>query len=134
MITNIAGAGIAYIWGKYPSLARKIDFRIEYKPEFSSDDFGFATNYERQKFLIALKASGFDFIRNPYLRYLEFHVGYYARGYKDYEEGGPDHRRRKIYVGLGFNISRLVQKYVKTTVFDYFQIPYTSITKTVASD
>jgi hypothetical protein len=27
-----------------------------------------------------------------------------------------------------------VQKYVKTTVFDYIQIPYTSVTKTVASD
>jgi hypothetical protein len=27
---------------------------------------------------------------------LEFHVGYYARGYKDYEEGGPDDRRRTI--------------------------------------
>lgn len=134
MIMNIAGAGVGYIWGKYPGLARKIDFRLEYKPEFSSRDFGIFTNYERQRYLIALKASGFDFIKNPYLRYLEFHVGYYARGYKDYEEGGPDDRRRKIYVGLGFNVSRLVQKYVKTTVFDYFQIPYTSVTKTVASD
>jgi uncharacterized protein YfiM (DUF2279 family) len=134
VIMNIAGTAVGYIWGKYPSLARKIDFRIEYKPTFSSDDFGFSTNYERQKFLIAIKASGFNFIKNPYLKYLEFHVGYYARGYEDFEEGGPDHRRRKIYVGLGFNVSRLVQKYVNTTVLDYIQIPYTSITKTVTSD
>jgi VanZ family protein len=134
MIMNIVGTGVAYAWGKAPYLSRKIDFRMEYKPEFSSRDFGFSTNYGRQRFLIALKADGFDFIKNPYLRYLEFHVGYYARGYKDYDEGGPDDRRRKIYVGLGFNVSRLVQKYVKTTVFDYIQIPYTSVTKTVASD
>jgi uncharacterized protein YfiM (DUF2279 family) len=134
IIMNIAGAGVGYIWGKYPGLARKIDFRFEYKPEFSSRDFGIFTNYERQKYLIALKASGFDFIKNPYLKYLEFHVGYYARGYKDYEEGGPDDRRRKIYVGLGFNVSRLVQKYVKTTVFDYFQIPYTSINYDIKLD
>jgi len=133
-LLNIAGCGIAYIWGKYPSLASKIDFRIEYKPEFNSRDFGFSTNYERQKFLIALKAEGFDFIKNPYLRYLEFHVGYYARGYKDYEEGGPDHRRRKLYVGIGFNVSRLVQKFVNTTVFNYIQIPYTSVDWTVTSD
>ena len=134
VIMNIVGTGVAYAWGKTPYLSRKIDFRMEYKPEFSSRDFGFSTNYGRQRFLIALKADGFDFIKNPYLRYLEFHVGYYARGYKDYDEGGPDDRRRKIYVGLGFNVSRLVQKYVKTTVFDYIQIPYTSVTKTVASD
>ena len=134
LIMNVVGTGVAYAWGKAPYLSRKIDFRMEYKPEFSSRDFGFSTNYGRQRFLIALKADGFDFIKNPYLRYLEFHVGYYARGYKDYDEGGPDDRRRKIYVGLGFNVSRLVQKYVKTTVFDYIQIPYTSVTKTVASD
>jgi len=134
MIMNIVGAGVAYVWGKYPSLASKIDFRMEYKPEFSSSDFGFADNYERQSFLIALKADGFEFVKNPYLRYLEFHVGYYARGYEDYVAGGPDDRRRTIYVGLGFNVSKLVQKYLKTRVFDYIQIPYTAVNKTVASD
>jgi hypothetical protein len=134
MIMNIMGAGAGYLWGKYPSLASKIDFRMEYKPEFSSGDFRFADNYERQSFLIAIKADGFDFVKNPYLRYLEFHMGYYARGYEDYVEGDPDDRRRTIYVGIGFNVSKLVQKYVKTTVFDYIQIPYTSVKKTIASD
>jgi hypothetical protein len=56
-------------------------------------------------------------------------VGYYARGYHDYEQGGPDDRRRTIYVGLGFNVSRLLQKYVNTRVLDYLQIPYTSVNK-----
>ena len=134
MIMNIVGCGLGYIWGKYPTLANKIDFRIEYKPEFNSNDFGFSTNYERQKFLIALKADGFNFIKNRYLRYLEFHVGYYARGYKDYEVGGPDDRRRYLYVGIGFNVSKLVQKFVNTTVFDYIQIPYTSINYDIKLD
>ena len=129
MIMDILGCGAGYIWGKYPNLARKIDFRIEYTPEFNSHDFGIATNYERQRFLIALKADGFDVIRNPYLQYLEFHMGYYARGYKGHVEGGPDDRRREITVGLGFNVSRLLQKYVNTRVFDYIQIPYTSVRK-----
>jgi hypothetical protein len=129
MIMNILGCGAGYIAGKFPNLARKIDFRIEYTPEFNSHDFGIATNYERQKFLMALKADGFDAIRNPYLQYLEFHVGYYARGYKDHVEGGPDDRRRTLYVGLGLNVSRVVQKFVDTRVFDYIQIPYTSARK-----
>jgi hypothetical protein len=129
MIMNIAGTGAAYIWGRYPCLARKIDFRMEYTPKFDSHDFGFSTYYERQKFLIALKADGFDFVKNPYLRYLEFHVGYYARGYEDHQELGPDDRRRYLYVGIGFNVSRLLQKFVDTRVLDYLQIPYTSARK-----
>jgi hypothetical protein len=129
MVMNILGCGAGYIWGKFPSLARKIDIRIEYTPEFTSNDFGFATNYERQRFLMALKADGFNFIRNPYLQYLEFHMGYYAHGYKDHEEGGPDDRHRSFYVGLGFNVSKLAQKFVYTRVLDYIQIPYTSLSK-----
>jgi hypothetical protein len=129
MVMNILGCTAGYIWGKYPSLAKKIDFRIEYTPEFNSDDFGFATNYERQRFLIALKADGFDVIKNRYLKYLEFHVGYYARGYEDYEVGSPDDRQRYLYVGIGFNVSKLLQKFVHTRVLDYVQIPYTSVRK-----
>jgi uncharacterized protein YfiM (DUF2279 family) len=129
MIMDIVGCGVGYVWGKYPNLASKIDFRIEYIPQFNSHFFGLFTNYDRQKFLIALKADGFNFIKNPYLRYLEFHVGYYARGYEGYEQGGPDDRRRKIYVGLGLNVSKLLQKYVDTRVFDYIQLPYTSVRK-----
>jgi hypothetical protein len=127
LIMNIVGSGAAYIWGRYPNLARKIDLRMEYTPDFSTDDSSFSTNYENQKFLIALKADGFDAIKNPYLKYLEFHVGYYARGYDDYSRRGPDDRRRYVFVGLGFNVSRLLQIFVPTRVLDYIQIPYTSI-------
>jgi hypothetical protein len=128
-IMNVVGTGVAYVWGKYPSVARKIDFRIEYMPYFDSRDIEFSTKYDRQTFLIAVKADGFDFVKNPYLKYLEFHIGYNARGYKDYEEGVRDDRRRTIYVGLGFNVSKLLQKYVDTRVLDYIQIPYTSVRK-----
>jgi hypothetical protein len=128
-IMNVAGAGVGYVWGKVPHMAKKIDFRIEYTPGFDSKDFGFSTNYERQRFLIALKADGFNFIKNPWLKYLELHGGYYARHYKDYEIGSSDRRQRYLYVGIGFNVSKLVQKLVNTRVLDYFQIPYTSIRK-----
>jgi hypothetical protein len=127
MTMNVLGSAVGYVWGRYPSLARKIDFRIEYKPYFNSNDTEFSTKYDRQTFLIAVKADGFDFIKNKYLKYLEFQVGYNARGYKDYEEGVHDDRRRTIYVGLGFNVSRLLQTVVNTRIFDYVQIPYTSV-------
>lgn len=129
MIMNIAGCGVAYVWGQSPRLASKIDFRAEYTPQFNSKDSGGFNNYDRQKFIIALKADGFDSIKNPYLRYLELQTGYYARGYEDYDKGGPDSRRRNIFIGLGLNASKLVQKFVDTRVFDYIQIPCTSVNK-----
>jgi len=129
LIMNVAGTGVAYVWGKVPYLAKKIDFRMEYTPGFNSRDFGFSTNYERQRFLIALKADGFNFIKNPCLRYLEFHAGYYARHYKDYKVDSLDDRGRHLYIGIGFNVSKLVQKFVNTRVLDYIQIPYTSARK-----
>jgi len=129
LIMNVTGAGVAYLWGKVPYLAEKIDFRMEYTPEFNSRDFGFSTNYERQRFLMAIKADGFKFVKNPYLKYLEFHAGYYARGYKNYDEHGSDDRRRYLYVGIGFNVSKLLQKFVDTRVLHYVQIPYTSARK-----
>ena len=127
MIMNILGCGLGYILGEYPNLAKKIDFRLEITPKFDSQDLQFGTNYERYLYLLVAKADGFDFIENPYLRYLEFHLGYSARGYADYKQGGPDDRHRDIYAGIGFNVSKLLQKYVKTTVLDYIQLPYTSI-------
>jgi hypothetical protein len=129
LIMNVVGTGAAYVWAKYPGVAKKIDFRIEYTPYFDSRDTEFSTKYDRQTFLIAVKADGFDSIKNPYLKYLEFHIGYNARGYKDYKEYGSDDRRRYLYVGIGFNVSRLLQKFVDTRVLDYIQIPYTSLRK-----
>ncbi|MDM7987895.1 MAG: DUF2279 domain-containing protein [Smithella sp.] len=127
MVMNIVGCGLGYVLGAYPDLARKVDFRMEITPKFDAEDLKIGTNYERQTYLLVAKADGFDFIENPYLKYLEFHLGYNAHDYKGYDEDGPDHRHRHIYAGLGFNVSKLLQKYAKTKVLDYIQIPYTSV-------
>ena len=44
------------------------------------------TDYDRLSYLIAFKAEGFDFIENPYLKYLELHVGFRARNYAAYNK------------------------------------------------
>lgn len=133
-IMNLLGCGFGYLRGEYPGLARKIDFRLEYTPKFDSEDLKIGTSYERYKYLIVAKADGFDFIENPYLRYLELHLGYSAHGYDHYEKKGPDDRHRHLYAGLGINVSKILQKYVNTTVLDYIQLPYTSIQHGVSLD
>ena len=37
MVMNMAGAGTAYVLGRYPSLKRKIDLRVEFKPDSFGD-------------------------------------------------------------------------------------------------
>ncbi|MEM9683955.1 MAG: DUF2279 domain-containing protein [Pseudomonadota bacterium] len=127
-LMNVAGAGAAYILGKYPSLGRKIDFRFEYAPknvgDITDDLF---TDYENQRYLVALKLDGFDMFRDSYLSYLELHAGYYTRGFEEFNPGEPDNRRRNIFFGAGFNVSKLVRNFVDVGVFDYVQVPYTSV-------
>jgi hypothetical protein len=127
-LMNFAGAGAAYLLGKYPDLARKIDFRFEYRPKkFSDLTNDVLTNYDNQRYIAALKLDGFDMFHDSYLSYLELQAGYYTRGYEEWDPGKPDNRRRHLYFGVGFNVSKLVQNFVDTKVFDYVQVPYTSI-------
>lgn len=127
LVMNMAGAGTAYVLGRYPSLKRKIDLRVEFKPDSFGDltDDVF-TDYENQRYLLSLKLDGFDVFNDSYLGYLELHFGYFARGYDTFRSGGTDARRRSVYVGIGFNVSKLVQKYANLAVFDYIQLPFVS--------
>lgn len=135
-IMNAIGAGAAYTLGRYPEIARKIDFRLQYKPHSFSDlTDDILTDYENQRYLIALKLDGFDMFHDTYLSYLELHLGYQARGYESFVPGSnDDDRRRSFYFGVGFNVSKLVRKYTDIGIFDYLQIPYTSVGVTSGVD
>lgn len=120
-IMNGIGTTLAYFIDTTPELSDRIDFRVEYMPSFDSMDF--FTDYEHLKYLIAIKLDGFECIRQEYLKYLEIHLGYYARGYSEQVD-----RRRNIYIGLGINLSKIfndlsMDKASKAT--SYIQIPYT---------
>lgn len=124
-ILNTVGSAASYLFYTYPDLSAKVDFRVEYAPRFDTADI--LTDYERMKYLIALKADGFETITDPWLRYAEFHVGYYTRHYDD---GYSDQSERMLYVGIGINLSRIIARngYSKTArIFNYYQLPYTYV-------
>ncbi|MFC5358442.1 DUF2279 domain-containing protein [Azospirillum himalayense] len=133
MLFNTVGAVAGYILWDNPELARKVDFRVEYNPFSGGDKYqaDVFTDYRRLKYLIAVKADGFDAIQDPLLRHLEFHVGFYARGYEDYSTNpSRDDRSQYFYLGIGLNLTRLLSPHVKTGgVFHYIQPPYTYISK-----
>jgi hypothetical protein len=118
---NTLGCYAGYMLYKYPDYARKIDFRVEYIPDFSVKDM--STDYENMKFLLAIKMNGFDAVENRYLQFLEYHIGYYARGYSDDEK----EKRRNVYVGIGINLSKVFSdlSFRKSSkIFNYYQFPF----------
>lgn len=122
-LMNLMGSITGYFFYSHPDIARKFDIRLEYCPKFNTADF--STDYENQKFLMALKFDGFEFAQNNYFKYLELHLGYYTKGYPD-----KKNRERNLYIGLGINFSRLFKQAKLprvSKIFNYIQLPYTYI-------
>ncbi len=122
-IMNLMGSMTGYFFYSHPGIAEKIDIRLEYWPDFNKTDF--TTDYENQKFLLALKLDGFEFAQKNYFKYLELHLGYYTKGFPD-----KKYRERNIYIGVGINISRLFKQASMPKIskaFNYIQLPYTYI-------
>ena len=122
-LMNLLGSLTGYLFYSYPDIAQKMDLRVEYRPNFDKTDF--FTDYENQRFLLALKFDGFEFAQKNHLKYLELHLGYYTKGFPDKKD-----RERNIYLGVGINISRLFKQasMPKTSkAFNYIQLPYTYI-------
>jgi hypothetical protein len=120
VVSNITGAAASYFLHEYHQLSEKIDLRVEYRPSGESD---ISTDYAHMKFLLALKAEGFEAVTHPLLKYLELHIGYFAEGFEEEEA----YRERTIYMGLGVNLSRVFRKKSRalSTIFTYYQMPYT---------
>jgi len=127
LVMNTLGAGFYYVREKYPEVKEKLDFRLEYIPDFNSD-VDFFTQYNSMKYLFALKASGFESMQDTPMKYFELQVGYYTRGYS--EEQNYNSKERTLYVGVGINASEVlkVMGWTKTSkIFNYYQIPYTYV-------
>ncbi|MBI9088864.1 MAG: DUF2279 domain-containing protein [Desulfobacterium sp.] len=123
-IMNALGGIAGYYFRVCPGLARKIDIRVEYRPDFTEPDI--FTDYERTRYLAAVKLDGFDAIENRYLKLLEIHLGYFIQGYSD----NQTKRSRNLYLGVGINMPRFFNHFSlnKTSkIVNYLQIPYTSL-------
>jgi hypothetical protein len=126
---DILGSVVGYLWYRYPSVADKIDFRVEYLPDFNDLQSDFTTDYEHMKHMMAVKASGFESLESTWAQYFELHVGYYTRNFHHNSVFPIEERERYFYAGIGINLSHLLRpvmgKYA--TFFNYYQMPYTYI-------
>lgn len=123
-VMNGLGAYAGYLLASDPQLASKVDLRVEYALDVPL--FDFATEYDQMKFLLAVKFAGFAVGRSAPWRYLELHLGYFARGYGD--SSGVEPRRRETYAAIGVNLAELIRRspaHAAAPIFNYLQIPHT---------
>ena len=122
---NALGSYIGYYLLMNPEVNKKVDIRIEYNPSdkiISGDSYDILTDYNGMKFLTAIKFDGFERFQNTFMKYFEFHVGYYTR-----DENNIPHRYP--YAAIGTNLSHLLAPVSKKagTFFNYYQMPYSYI-------
>lgn len=141
-VSNAAGAVFAFLMERDPRLDALLDFRLLYRRSDDAKRVGEQdpiSDYSGQTFLMALKADGVPRLRKvPLLRYLELQVGYNTRGYEP-NDGVKIDPHRRVYYGVGVNLSRLLSDTVfrgdlkggkiqrgTDTVLEFLQVPGTA--------
>jgi len=140
VVMNAAGAAFAVLSEVVPSVDALLDFRLLYQRPDNAQQAGTTqplSDYSGQTFLLVLKVDGIPRVREvPVVRYLEFEVGYNARGYEPNDSTAPE---RRICFGVGINLSRLLSDTVfrgdlkggkiqrgTDTVLEYLEVPWTA--------
>lgn len=117
--------GVAASWwlGSNPVWDDRIDIRMEYWPSNGYNLKNDAvSDYSGMKHLVALRADGFDSLRNTPLKWLELQAGYYTRGFRTFDE--QTQPTRHTYVGLGISLPVLAGKNTRIAkVLSYVQPP-----------
>lgn len=130
------GSGLSYARAVNPKVHDLVDFRLEYQ---SSGYKGFRpfSDYSGQKYVMALKLSGVDALRDTPLRFLELQTGYHARGFSKVERDAGMLRSRQHFVGVGVNLGEILfgRRFERESelrnagrmFFEHIQIPNTAI-------
>jgi uncharacterized protein YfiM (DUF2279 family) len=134
MTVHLAGAGFAVLRNTVPGLREKVDMRMLTMPTFRGKQTDLTNLLAQRKYLLAAQLSGFRKLEDTPLRYVELHFGYFGRGFTEKERAMGEPLRRRLFVGLGFNVQSLFSKKPQSRLtrlakgaLDYIQLPYTSI-------
>ncbi|AUW59310.1 DUF2279 domain-containing protein [Sphingobium sp. SCG-1] len=134
VVFNTGGALLSALRNTVPGLRDKLDFRLMVIPNSDIYTFKGQRHYRQQRYILAATLSGFDRLRDTPLRFLELHAGYYATGFTPSERARGETPSRRPYVGIGINFKELLFGSSRSqvtraagTMFDYIQVPYTSL-------
>ena len=138
-VANLAGGALAWWLESDPAADALLDFRIQYARSTGPDGrraFDPFGDYSGQRYLMVAKASGMPALReHPWLRYLEFNVGYGTRNFET-ESRALTAPTRHVYYGVALNLSELLRSTVyqgsarpsrtqrfTETLFEFVQLP-----------
>ena len=131
---NTLGAGFSVLRNSVPGLDRKLDFRLMIQPNEDIYTLNGKEHFRQQRYLFALKASGFEAFERTPLRFVELHLGYRGDDFLNEDRAAGIVPKRHIFVGVGLNLRELLFKNPRGRVgraagevLDYFQPPYTAI-------
>ncbi|WP_161957279.1 DUF2279 domain-containing protein [Aestuariivirga litoralis] len=137
LIADGVGAGFSFLRNTVPGLAEKVDFRLEYWGASDYHDWDPFTDYDGQRYVLALKLAGFEKLEQTPLRFVELQAGYYTEGYTDETRKAGVEPSRNPYVAVGLNLNELLGEApdVRNTLpgdaaavaFTYWQPPYTYV-------
>ena len=137
LIADGIGAGFSFLRNTVPGLSEKHDFRMEYWGASDYHDWSPVTDYDGQKYLLALKLSGFEKLESTPLRFVELQAGYYTEGYTDQTRENDVDPKRVPYLAVGLNLNELLGMApdvrntmpgeAASTLFEYWQPPYTYV-------
>ncbi len=137
LIADGLGAGFSALRTTIPGMAEKVDFRMEYDPWINGQStFQPFNDYKNQKYLLALKLSGFEQFEDTPLRFVELQAGYFARGFGHKGDAPVGELRRVPYFAIGINLAELFKvEPIRDTVpaqfarraFEYIQVPRTYV-------
>ncbi|MBP7829377.1 MAG: DUF2279 domain-containing protein [Kiritimatiellae bacterium] len=143
-LEDLAADAVGALWGylrrEHPALRGLVDFRVSYFPSWGSlngHTTDYISDYSGFTYLLAFKGRGVEALSSTWLKYLEFHAGYYTRGYEpqDWCHYGDPHR--VLYAGIALNLSDLVRKtgWRKTATFlEFYQPPWTELSTSYNMD
>ena len=128
LLSDGIGATLAYLIRSNPRVDAFIDVRLEYWPTANYvKDGDNTTDYSGMRHLIAFQLSGFESLQRSYLRFVEFQVGYYARGYRTID---TQPQSQHLYAGVGISLSTLAQMSgvnALKNIFEFYQPGHTYV-------
>lgn len=131
LVMNTSGVVLSYLRNVFPAFGAAFDFRYQYIPSKGTGVHPYI-DYSGQKYFAIVKLEGFEPFRGTPAELLEFHLGYYTRGFR--KSDIADERRQELVVGVGLNVSKLLFEPLKPQLgvvhtlidgtLDYIQVPY----------
>lgn len=136
MVCGFTGIAFGLLLERFPVVDSFVGFSVEYYPsKYFRKNMGqilrFVDDYSGWKFMVNFKLAGFrDLGLNVpvFLRYIMIDVGYYTRGFTEYDaKVGETQRKRSVFIGFSVNIMEFIDdcfrgKYPKAS--HYLKMPF----------